>query len=259
MPTDDDRNSNEGNEGYEEAVPPQPTFSLDQVSTMVERAVEKAITATRPRPQPVPRQVEPEPAGADEGDDNVTAIRKEVARALHPLRQEMGQFREFGLDRLGAITVEVEAKKLPYYNDYKSEIDARMAELEPVLRTNPTTLKLVHDTVVAGHMTEITAKARDEGIRQGRIDAPRPGSINGRGVGGDPDVPTMETLGLTEEQQDDINSRGGPDRFAQIISGGRFKNWGDWVKSKQGWDGATKFKGRRIIPFRRMETGTKAS
>ena len=265
MPTDADRDANtqETVEAPEAPATPQPTFSLADVQSMISTSVREAVTASQPRPVREQPRVEPEPeAPTDEEyrDNPMQATAKLIHRALHPLRQEMGAFRQFGLERLSDLNESVHGAQLPYYKDYKGEIDARLATLAPEIRVQPQTLKLVHDTVVADHIGEIQARARDEGIRQARGDAPPPpkSGVNSRTRSETPGVPTPEELGFNEDQIGDINARGGPDAFAQRISGGRYSNWEAYAKSKQSMDSQPRTSKGRVMPFLRMEAKRRA-
>jgi hypothetical protein len=267
MPTDADRDATtpEVTETVaEQPAPAQPTFALADVQTMISTAVREAVAANRPEPVRQVRQPEPEPEAPTEDDfrDNLpAAVAKTVARALHPLRQEMGAFRQFGLERLSDLNENVHGAQLPHYREFKGEIDARLATLAPEIRVQPQTLQLVHDTVVASHLPELQERARQEGIRQARGDAPQPpkSGINGRQKPDAPDTPTPEELGFNEDQIGDINARGGPDAFAQRISGGRYKDWAAYAASKQGMDAQPRTSKGRVMPFRRLEPGKRQS
>lgn len=240
-----------------------PTFSLEDVGNIVSQAVEKATESVyrRNAPTPVARRAEaptlaePPAAPTDEEytADPVGATAKIVARALHPLQQQMGALQAFGLERFGSITREIEGAKLPYYKDYKAEIDAEVGQLAPELQANPATLKLVHDTVVVRHIGEINERVVTERAAANRGDAPAPGSSNSRTRPATPGTPTPEELGFGPDQVDDINQRGGPDAFARRVSGGRFKDWAAFAAARQAMSATPRIGGRTVMPFARME------
>ena len=264
MPTEADRDAGTQEQPETPEATPQPTFALADVQSMISTAVREAVAANRPQPVREVRQPDPEPeAPTDEEyrDNPMQATAKLINRALHPLRQEMGAFRQFGLERLSDLNESVHGAQLPYYKDYKAEIDAKLNTLAPEIRVQPQTLQLVHDTVVAAHIGEIQSRARDEGIRQSRGDAPAPpkSGINSRQRQGEPDVPTPEALGFNEDQIADINSRGGPDAFAARISGGRFSDWASYAKSKQSMDSSPRTSKGRVMPFLRLQPGKRAA
>jgi len=263
MPTDADRDAVDTGAPEPQDTPAAPaaapTFSLGDVQTLVREsvrsAVQETIAANRPAPQP---RVDPEPEGAtdEEFRDNPrAALGKELRRALHPVQREMEQFRTFGLAKLADVTGSVELAKLPFYKDYKTEIDAKLSTLDAALRTNPETLRLVHDTVVAQHVGEIQSRARDEGRRQAAPEAPAPGTAGPtRGRGAPAGTPTPAELGYNEFQLAQIEALGGPDAFAERISEGRTKSWKDFVAKRETLQTAPKDRrGRTVMPFKRLE------
>lgn len=261
MPTEDDRNA--GNEEqHEPAAPAAPTFSLGDVESIVDRAVGAALERTRPKAEPArpaPRQLPPAPTAEDYANDPAEATQRALARAMAPIEDRVQEFTSFGLQKLGDIISDKAGETLPYFKIYEKEIRAELAKVDPVFRTNPDTIKLCHDTVAMRHEGERLTTARNEAIRQQQQDAPAPGSANGRTYGLEPGVPTPEELGLSDENIEDIKQRGGPDAFAQRMSGGRFKNWADWVAARQRMNEVPKTTKGRVITFARLTDKKKSA
>lgn len=255
MPTDDDRDSTIVDPANEPEPQPQPaqTFSLDDLKTFAR----EIVAAQQPAPKTeAPRQtfveaVPEEPTEEEWRDNPKAAGAKELARQLHPLRQQMA----FGLDRIAELADTSYAKELPYRETYRAEIDAELGKLDPVLRTRKDTLRLVHDSVAMRHEQDRIESARQEGIRQGRGNAPAPTGV--RTDPNAPKVPTPEELGFDDNLIGEINGFGGPDAFARHVSQGRFKDWKDYVAARDRMQNAPKARGSRgmapVMPFARLE------
>lgn len=252
----EDMDAREGDGGNEPAAGTTPNFSLEDVSRVVGDSIRGAIrdVATEMRPRVTRPAEEPEPEGPSPDDDQQTAITKAVAKALHPLKKQMADFRNFGLERLAGLTETQMRTALPYYTLYETEIKGELANLDPALRTDPATIRYIHDNIAMRHEPERIEKARKEGAAQARGDAPAPSGTNSRAASrGTPvdAIPTPDDL-FDVGQVDEINRRGGPDAFAQRISNGRFANWEAYAKSKTTADKSRGGRGN-VIPFARLE------
>ena len=261
MPTDNDRDIQNTNDSPHDAPAPvanTPTFSLEDVRTIVR----ETVAATIPQPQS-PRRVapvEPTPEAPTEEDLNSNlggAIKKQIEFSLHPLKQEMNMFRQFGLEKLGTLTREVVATKMPYYKDFKGEIDAEVGKLDPALQTDEQCLQIVHDRVVMRHLPEITNRIADETRRQTRAEAPAPTSVTGRNVDKDgKPLPQPADL-FSAEQCDEIARLGGPDAFARRITDGRCDDWKAYVERHNTFSEARQVKGSglrgRVMLFPKLK------
>jgi hypothetical protein len=252
---DDDARSDGGGEPAP-AAGTTPNFSLEDVSRVVGDSIRGAIrdVAAEMKPRAQRPAEEPEPEGPSPDDDQNTAVAKAVAKALHPLKKQMADFRNFGLERLAGLTETQMRTALPYYTLYEGEIKAELTNLDPALRTDPATIRYIHDNIAMRHEPERIEKARKEGAAQARGDAPAPSGTNSRAASRNAptnEVPTPDDL-FDVGQVDEINRRGGPDSFAQRISNGRFANWEAYAKSKTTADKSRGGRGN-VIPFARLE------
>lgn len=195
-----------------------------------------------------------------EDDDDSTRTRKMVHNAQIPVLKEFAEFRNYGLSKLTDLTSRSAASELPYYTKYKSEIDAQLTNVDPSLRADMQTLRLIHNNIVADHIDEIAEERAQQKAKATLQNSkmPKP-SVGGRSSGTSEDnhVPTPEELGYSEDQIDEITRRGGPDAFARKISMGKVASWEDYVKLQKEMKAAPKKEGGRVIPFARFERGKK--
>ena len=258
---DENDRENLQTEPPEKAAPEPKEFKLDvsdlddKIARGVERAVSTIFDRQATRNQPANPDFESQ--SIDENDDADSVVQKRVHNALIPLRREMEQFKGFGLSKLAELTETQAAGELPYFNKYKTEIRAELSKFDPGIRANRETVKLVHDTVVNRHIEDIIGERLEEKARRDLQDAqpPKPG-INSRSAGApdnDPNRISAPAEIFDEDQVQMIEERGGPDKFAQSISNGRFATWSDYMKSRQGMAARPKREGRPTIPFRRLE------
>lgn len=268
MPTDEDMDAGTPEPHVEEPVETKPvaetpkfglappTFGLEQIKAIVSEAVREAVVATQPRPQAIEATIPDLPTDEEIANNPRTSVEKLVARALAPIQRDVNALRDFGLERISALTQSVVGNQLPFYKRFQSEIDAKLGTLPAAVRSDPTTIKLVHDTIVADHTNELLQEARQEGSRQARVDAPVPTGPAGRFVTKDnKGVPTPEELGLDANAIEEIDRSGGPDRFAQTISGGRWKTWAEYAKAADAFRKApTNRRGSKIIPLDKITT-----
>lgn len=263
MPTDDDLNANTPEPAIENdppvaAPPPNVSLSRDELRNIMRAAIDETLNergSNRPAPQ-----VEPEPEGFTEEEyeslspQQRALVQKAIKRELHSVKKEMNQFREFGLARLGELTESNMRTQLPYYTKYEGEIKAELNRLNPALRTDPTTIRIVHDSVAMRHESERIEDAKKEAARQARGDAPAPATSGPmRGAPLPKGVPSPEDLGFNAMQLDEIERAGGPDAFAQKVSDGRMKDWKTYAASFEKMNTAPKQRGRQVIPFARLE------
>jgi hypothetical protein len=264
MPTNDDLDiQDDSARADDDGMPPAatPSFNIDDVKTMIKETVggimNEAVNRARQQQRPAQAApIEPTPDAASDEDyaENVgNAVRKDLRRMEHGLRQTFNEFAQLGMERLGSLTQQQMRTQLPYYEKYEAEINSELGQLRPELRTDPTTIRLVHDSVAMRHDHERLEDARKESSRQARGDAPAPSGNTGRGKVPEQGTPTPEDLGFNADQIDDINARGGPDAFAQKISNGRFANWKEYAEAS-GKRATAPRKGRgNIIPFLRSK------
>lgn len=246
------------------APAPAPGISREEARTLVGEAVRGVFDELRsgmqPQQPPAPRP-EPEPADATADEfatDLPTAIAKTVKKALHPMQKQLDEFRNFGVTKLADLTGRVVSERLPYYKRYQKEIDAKLAGLDPVYRSDAATIQLVHDSVVANHTTELVEEARRQGQEAGRGDAPRPGgSSRSTPTADESDSP--EALGFSADQIDEMKriGRGNLDEYARTISDGRIKDWKAYTERHKKAAAAPKRSGRAVIPFARLESRRK--
>lgn len=242
-------------------APREYKFSLDteKLREDIARGVQAGVTElfqTNRSQQPLAEET---PLAIDENDPDEIKIEKRIHNSQIPLRKQMRELTQYGMGKISELTEDVASRDFPYWKEYRNEINSELARLDPAARTNRQTLQLIHDTVAMRHESERLAKAGDEARRAMNQDTnpPAVGGANGRTLartGGNTEIPTPSDL-FDEDQVAEIERRGGPDRFAALISNGRFKNWSDYITSRQKMISEPK-KGimGRTIPFRRPET-----
>ncbi len=271
MPTDEDRDASATVTDNAPPAGATPTFGVGEIREAFRGLAKELLdeAQTRFRAAPAPRQAAPEPEGPtqeefDSLDPNQrNLVDKAIRHATHGLRQEIGQLRDLGLARIGDLTSRQMAETLPYYKDYKTEIEAEMSGLDAALRTDPNTISIVHDRVAMRHEPERIKKIQDEAIRSARGDAPAPSSNTSRGSVRDAvragAVPTPEEIGFNDDQLAEIDRRGGPDAFARHISSGRIPDWKAYTEKYANFRAARGVVGGmkgRVIPFARQEPPT---
>lgn len=266
MPTDEDRdNAPTTHEQPAPAAGATPTFGIGDVREafkgLAKELLDEAQTRYQAANRPAPR-VAPAPEGPTEEEFNSLdenqrrLVDKAINRATYNVRQELGQFRELGLSRLAELTTAQAAANLPYYKDYKTEIDAEMAALDPTLRTDPNTVAFVHDRVAMRHEPERIKRIQDEAIRSARGDAPAPSGTTSRSRTRDAvnnnTIPTAEELGFNDDQIAEIERMGGPDAFARRISEGRIADWKAYTERNAAYRSGRVAHGK-AIPFKKAD------
>lgn len=271
MPTAEDMDNISGADNGPGDPVPEPkgrqdfNFKLDtsalsrEIASGVRSGFQEMLAANRPQ------QIDPDEQALEisEEDDQATVVQKTVHNSLIPLRRDMKQFRSFGLDKLGHLTSKQELLTLPYYNEYKAEIDVEVAKLPAEYRADANTLRAVYNNVVAGHVDEIANKRAEERARATQLEnePAAPGRTNTRvqGKTGGNNIPTPEELGFNDDQISEIESRGGQDRFAMLVSGGRYKNWGEYAAGHARMTAAPRTPRGRTIQFKRLSDKKPAS
>lgn len=167
----------------------------------------------------------PEP---DENDTPAQVAEKVVKRALAPHIKRFNAVIAQGSEAIAQISERQATKDLPYYTEYKDEIDASLKKIDPSQRANPEVIKSVHDLVVGRHVGERETRIRAEEQRKAvKGAAPSaPGSRPAPAATGDID---LHSLGLSERQVAVIEQRG--DAGVAQITGGRFKTVADYAKA----------------------------
>jgi hypothetical protein len=204
-----------------------------------------ALAAARPAATP-----DAEPAIDDVSDAEIDAaiaegrpvsplIRKAAAagaeRLLRPerkaLRAELDQLRAVGLGNISALA-ESAITALPYYTDYKREIDAAVAELPDHMRANVAARRECYNLVIGRHTPELVEKARQESLRAGRDTATETGTqggATGREVGGTTAQPNAREI-LGESAYVAAIENGGLETTAKMFG---YATVDDWLTSRQ--------------------------
>jgi len=260
MPTNDDIASQvESHDEAPVAATPNVGMSREEIRAEMREMAQGIVEGLMPRNRPAPQEQMPEPEGYSEEElESLTPqqrslVNKAIKRGIHEVKKEMAQFRDFGLARLGELTESNMRTQLPYYTKYEKEIKSELDRLNPALRTDPTTIRIVHDSVAMRHENERMEETRQQALRTARGDAPAPATSGPmRGAPLPKGVPSPEDLGFNEMQLSEIERVGGPDSFARHVSQGRFQNWEAYAKSYQGFNTAPKIRGRNVIQFPKL-------
>ena len=282
MPTDMDQDNSlntetEGAEGAAEATeapkPAAPVIDYGAMGAAISEGFSRSLQSmreqelARQREQqqyaaPAPAEDEREMPILDDDPDEVR-VKKAIHNATVPLKREL---RNTGLGTMSAIARETVFSSIPEdAKPYRSEIESELARLDPASRANPTVIRKIVGLVRAEHMDEILAKKLDSAI-EARLKAGEgslPGNASGRLLGkGKTDIPTPEEMfGEDSPNINLIEQAGGPDRFAQKMSQGRYANWADYVKAHKKLQEARKANKDTAHPgaviFRRPQTMTR--
>lgn len=215
------------NEQFQEGLKQLGESFREGISALRDGWVQQAGRSSRPEP-------EPELPDPSEDDDVPTAVNKAVNKQLAPLRRELAQFENLGLATIEKLTHRQVSGGLPYYNRFKKEIDATLAQMTPAQRAQPEAIEVAHNMVVGHHIAEITAETRDEEQRKVRASTPPPPKHGAHSTQEDYEkkgLPSPADLGLTPAQIRAVEKRGGFDKWARRMSGGQFKNYEDYAKS----------------------------
>jgi hypothetical protein len=265
MPTDADRDvAVDSNEG-EPTVDTNQHFTFDTsgLDEKIASGVSRAMGDVFQRFAPQQTAVDPElvEQQLSEDDDAEVRTQKRIHNSNIPLKKRMAEFESFGLGKLADLTRDTASRSMPYYNQYKTEIESELAKLAPAYRADMTTVRVVHDTVVARHIDEIADKRADEKARQLLQSGDPPGGKGRNGQGGADEGPSTPKPSdfFDDEQCRMIEERGGPDAFARKVSSNRFHNWEEYAASREKMANMPRKEGRIVIPLARWQKPVKAA
>jgi len=218
---------------------------LDETTALNQRLLSALEGREAPR-APQPPAPEPEPdiviTDDDEGDARTTKL---IQRAMKPLREQINQFTNLGVQTISRVSERTAMAGLSESDRliatrYKKDLDAYLSNIAPQVRMNPESLEWCLKLVKADHFDELTNERVEAAGRQ-VVKTAKPGAPAPRGTatvaaateGG---TPTPEDLfGKDSAQVRAIEERGGPDAWAKRSSQGRFKNWSEYAKAHAKW------------------------
>ena len=151
------------------------------------------------------------------------------------LREHIEPLRNFGVTTLADLSHKVAVAGMPKYAKFKKEIDERLGQLSPELRSNPEAIKMIHDAVVGSHAVELEQEAAEAAVRKAQ--EPAPATSPGTGAAGTSrpanEVPTLvEVAGQEGLEALKHKGKGNLDQDALAQSMG-YKSWSDYQKQYQ--------------------------
>lgn len=162
-------------------------------------------------------------------DDAATVAAYNDQNARQLLQQGVNPQIGLGLEAVSNLTKEVITASLPFYKKYQKEIDADLGGLPPQARLNPNAYRLVHDSVVGRHATELQQEARDAALRTPPPAEAATPSRNGRTGAASETVPSADDLG-GREAANAAESKGGQDALAKKLG---YADWSDYMKKTE--------------------------
>lgn len=205
-----------------------------------EQLTERIVTAATPREQPKTETVinyDAEIAKAEEEGNSGRATELRIDKATKPLRDRIANYEQFGIRQLESISSEVaisnnDDKRL--YQRYKKEVDSVRAGMPAEFRTSPESLRTALIYVKGQHFDELMAEKQEALAREaaGRKDTTgsTPSATESQRAKKLDRLPTVEEYFEGDEKKvAQVEALGGPDKFAQKVSGGRNKTWEEWV------------------------------
>lgn len=174
------------------------------------------------------------------GTGAASRIRALVDRAVSEATREVidkhvKPLQEFGVNAIGRLAQDAAMGKMPFYERYKKEIDARLGALDPSIRTSPEALKMVHDAIVGEHANDLIREAGEQAVRKAQEEKDKPAATAGTGAGRDasrdvPEVPTAERLGGSEGLDALAHKGKGGQSQDEFARGLGYKDWSDYMK-----------------------------
>lgn len=226
------------------AAAPQPEYisrdAFVEFQRQQDEKFERLITTLAPRQEQKQEPVvnyDSEIQKAEEEGNTARATELRIAKATAPLQKRIQDFEQFGVTQLESISSEValqDADDRKLYQRFKKEVDTVRAGMPPQFRTSPESLRTAL-TFVKGQHLDTLIKERSEALARevvGRKDTTgvTPSSTESN-RGKKPDrLPTPEEYFNDEAKIAQVEAMGGPDKFAQKVSGGRNKTWAEWVE-----------------------------
>lgn len=228
-----------------EPAKPAPEYmtaaAFQEFSRQQDERFERLITTLTPR-----QEVKAEPqvnydaeiAKAEEEGNSGRATELRIAKANKPLLDRIANFESFGVSQLESISSEVALqadsdRKL--YQRFKKEVDTVRAGMPAQFRTSPESLRTALTFVKGQHLDDLIAEKQEASAREaaGRKDTTgsQPSSTESQRAKKPDRLPTVEEYFNGDEAKiAQVEALGGPDKFAQKVSGGRNKNWNDWIR-----------------------------
>lgn len=145
------------------------------------------------------------------------------------VEQRIKQLEQVGLSSIAGLTRQMVTQQLPYYNQFKDQIDAFVQQLPPDQQLNPEVYKHAHNMVVGSpeNMEKIIEQKIEQRVRQaangvrtqqsGGRQQQRQGMQQGQG----------QMFELTEDEQDELAYKGyDTDQFARRLG---YASWEDYM------------------------------
>ena len=211
--------------------------SFDALNNKLDGRVE-AFKVTQHTQQQVPQQEVPEPQlniTEDQwaealGNGNIgqlvnqvvqhqtnTALRQFERERINPLEQQ-------GMASLTQLTAQAARSQMPYYDQFKSEIDKRASQMPQQFQTSPEAYKLVHDAVVGENISNIINSEVEKRVRSEREGTGEPGTRSLGMTSGGTGVPGVKELFGADAEK----ALGGlsADDFSKSLG---YESWADYV------------------------------
>lgn len=178
-----------------------------------------------------------------EGKGASKLVRKAIGAAVDRVRRgEIDSIRSTGFGAIGKLVRHIATREMKFYDRYKREIDAAIAELPPESQLDPDLLIAIHNTIAGRpeNIQRMIDEARQSALREatdeGSADAGGTGTRRSDPASRTPPVPSPREL-LGEAAADALDAAGRtPDRFAQGLG---YRDWSHYVDEyKKGTEGA---------------------
>ena len=238
-----------GSDGPEDGTPPEPAApapsyvtaeafqqAQQQTANVLAQLNETMQNLSHALTRPVaPAAPAPAPGGvtlaqyveALQTGDVAVVERYQQQQEASWVQRHVAPLQEQGLNAIANLTAQTSTATLPYYQRWKKEIDAWVANMPPNLRMEPGVYKAAHDAVVGSHAADLINEAKEQALRG--EPAPAESSDAGRrGRGGVPvsKAPTPADLGGAAAEAALRSVGKDSDSFAKKLG---YESWEDYM------------------------------